>query len=79
MGTFYSCYHLSRVKLGPTMDVINECPLLQPISFKLSVQRNLSSNWFTEIPDLDVSGRLESIHVSFESVYSLTINKNICK
>lgn len=55
---------VSRVKLGPTMDVINECPLLQPISFKLSVQRNLSSSWFTEIPDLDVSGRLESIHVT---------------
>lgn len=54
---------VSRVKLGPTMDVINECPLLQPISFKLSVQRNLSSSWFTEIPDLDISGRLESIQL----------------
>lgn len=46
------------------METINESLLLQPISFQLAVQRNLSADWYTGCPDVDVSGRLESIHVS---------------
>lgn len=56
--------YIYRVKLDENMEVINECLLLQPISFKLAVQRNLSVGWFTELPDLDITGSLESIHVS---------------
>jgi len=53
---------VSRVKLGEDMNVAVECLLLQPISFQLTVKRNLSADWFTSVPNLDVSGRLESIH-----------------
>ncbi|KAG8245006.1 hypothetical protein J6590_012373 [Homalodisca vitripennis] len=45
------------------MDVIAEYPLLEPVSFQLDVRRNLTSCWRTDFPDLDVSGRLNSIHV----------------
>lgn len=44
--------------------VLNERILLQPISFTLSVIRNLSSSWYNESPDLDLSGKINSISVS---------------
>lgn len=44
--------------------ILNERILLQPISFTLSVIRNLSSSWYNESPDLDLSGKINSISVS---------------
>lgn len=38
--------------------------MLNPTSFALIIKRNLSSGWFKEIPELDISGRLKSIVVS---------------
>jgi vacuolar protein sorting-associated protein 13A/C len=52
-----------------TANESDEVRVLQPISFKLSVQRNLSSAWFTDVPDLEVGGRLDKIHVSKASNY----------
>lgn len=39
--------------------------ILNPTSFALIIKRNLSSGWYREIPELDISGRLKSIVVSF--------------
>lgn len=38
--------------------------ILNPTSFALILKRNLSSGWYKEIPELDISGRLKSIIVS---------------
>lgn len=38
--------------------------ILNPTTFALIIKRNLSSAWYKEIPELDVSGRLKSIVVS---------------
>lgn len=38
--------------------------ILNPTSFALIIKRNLSSGWYKEIPELDISGRLKSIVVS---------------
>lgn len=38
--------------------------ILDPTSFALIIKRNLSSGWYKEIPELDISGRLKSIVVS---------------
>ncbi|XP_046683901.1 vacuolar protein sorting-associated protein 13 isoform X2 [Homalodisca vitripennis] len=54
---------MSRARFAKNMDVIAEYPLLEPVSFQLDVRRNLTSCWRTDFPDLDVSGRLNSIHV----------------
>ncbi|KAK3913373.1 Vacuolar protein sorting-associated protein 13 [Frankliniella fusca] len=56
---------MSRVRLDKeTKTVLNERILLQPISFTLSVIRNLSSSWYNESPDLDLSGKINSISLS---------------
>ena len=41
----------------------NEVLLLQPVSFTLLVNRNLSTAWFVSIPDIEMSGRLERIEL----------------
>lgn len=38
--------------------------ILDPTSFALIIKRNLSSSWYKELPELDISGRLKSIVVS---------------
>lgn len=42
-----------------------DCLLLQPITFSLIVQRNLSSAWYTDHPDFDVVAMFDSIKVSY--------------
>lgn len=46
-----------------TFVVENEILLLEPVSFTLLIKRNLSTAWFTSIPDIDMSGRLNKINV----------------
>lgn len=41
----------------------NEVLLLQPLSFALLIKRNLSTAWFTSVPDIDMSGRLNKIEL----------------
>ncbi|XP_076625592.1 vacuolar protein sorting 13C isoform X3 [Colletes latitarsis] len=55
---------LSRVKLNmEKFEIENEILLLEPVSFTLLIKRNLSTAWFTSIPDIDMSGRLNKINV----------------
>ncbi|XP_017891074.1 vacuolar protein sorting-associated protein 13 isoform X2 [Ceratina calcarata] len=55
---------LSRVKLNmETFTIDNEILLLEPVSFTLLMKRNLSTAWFTSIPDIDMSGRLNKINI----------------
>lgn len=49
--------------------VSNDGNILDPTSFALIIKRNLSSSWYKEIPELDVSGRLNSIVVCFDNNY----------
>lgn len=41
----------------------NEILLLEPVSFTLLIKRNLSTAWFTSVPDIDMSGRLNKINI----------------
>ncbi|XP_076225482.1 vacuolar protein sorting 13C isoform X3 [Nomia melanderi] len=55
---------LSRAKLNvDEFAVENEILLLEPVSFTLLIKRNLSTSWFTSIPDIDMSGRLNKINL----------------
>jgi hypothetical protein len=74
-------YHLHifsyRAKLdNEAKEAINESLILQPITFGLLVLRNLSAGWYKEIPDIDLSGRLQSINVSTVK-HSLDVFKKI--
>lgn len=49
-------------------DLKHDENILNPTSFALIIKRNLSSAWYKEIPELDISGRLKSIVVSVQSI-----------
>lgn len=55
---------LMRVLLKPNYEVQFASVLLQPVSFHLWLKRNLSSMWYTDIPDIDIIAELQSIEVS---------------
>ncbi|XP_072763012.1 intermembrane lipid transfer protein Vps13 isoform X2 [Anoplolepis gracilipes] len=55
---------LSRVRLNTEKFTSeNEVLLLEPVTFTLLMKRNLSTAWFTAIPDIDMSGRLNKINL----------------
>ncbi|XP_067143145.1 intermembrane lipid transfer protein Vps13 isoform X2 [Centruroides vittatus] len=41
-----------------------ECLLLEPLTFTLSVVRNLAFNWHKDKPEIDVSGKLKAVTVT---------------
>uniref|UniRef100_A0A2M4CVW7 Putative vacuolar protein n=1 Tax=Anopheles darlingi TaxID=43151 RepID=A0A2M4CVW7_ANODA len=55
--------------------------VLSPTSFTLIMKRNLSSGWYRALPDLDISGRLNTIELNFVatdySVMMQIISKNM--
>lgn len=57
-------YFYNRVRLNIEKFLVqNEILLLEPVSFTLLIKRNLSTAWFTSIPDIDMSGRLNKINI----------------
>lgn len=46
------------------LQVIREQPLLDPVTFNLDVNRNLSAAWYREVPDLELSSRLGKIQLA---------------
>ncbi|XP_071444778.1 intermembrane lipid transfer protein Vps13 isoform X2 [Hetaerina americana] len=56
---------LMRVKLADEgVGVSEEWDLLDPISFGFRLQRNLSSSWYKDEPELEISGHLGSILIT---------------
>jgi len=53
---------LSRIRLDIMKFIAeNEVLLLEPVTFLLIVKRNLSTAWFTSIPNIDISGNINKI------------------
>ncbi|XP_055620155.1 intermembrane lipid transfer protein Vps13 isoform X3 [Toxorhynchites rutilus septentrionalis] len=61
--------------------VPDQSAVLSPTSFTLVVKRNLSSGWYRDKPDLDISGRLKAVELNFiatdYSVIMLILSKNM--
>lgn len=67
---------LSRVRLNvEKFTSENEVLLLEPVTFTLLMKRNLSTAWFTVIPDIDMSGRLNKINLLLSKEDYATILK----
>lgn len=66
-------FSLARIKLDNESRTVTKCPLLQPVTFSLHVKRNLSTSWYNVVPDIDLSGKLETITVSFYSIYLISL------
>uniref|UniRef100_A0A7N6BFF1 Vacuolar protein sorting 13 homolog A n=1 Tax=Anabas testudineus TaxID=64144 RepID=A0A7N6BFF1_ANATE len=45
-----------------------EIQLLKPVSLDLEIQRNLSSNWYHNIPDIEITAHLKPMSVSSNTV-----------
>ncbi|KAF2903862.1 hypothetical protein ILUMI_02321 [Ignelater luminosus] len=54
-------FSLARIKLDNESRTVTKCPLLQPVTFSLHVKRNLSTSWYNVVPDIDLSGKLDTI------------------
>lgn len=56
-------FKLSRVTVNNRNEIVKELTLLTPLTFKLTIKRNLSSSWYKAIPDIDIMGRIFSINL----------------
>lgn len=67
---------LSRIRLNvEKFTSENEVLLLEPVTFTLLIKRNLSTAWFTSIPDIEMSGRLNKINLLLSKEDYATILK----
>jgi len=67
---------LTRVRLNmEKFTSENEVLLLEPVTFTLLMKRNLSTAWFTAIPDIEMSGRLNKINLLLSKEDYATILK----
>lgn len=58
--------HFFRALVKPDTGVtIAQCLILDPISFGLEIFRNHSCSWYTEEPELQISGKLAAVKVIF--------------
>lgn len=51
------------MKYFPDMSYITSDNILNPTSFVLLIKRNLSSQWYKDHPQMEISGRLQAIEV----------------
>ncbi|XP_014254768.1 vacuolar protein sorting-associated protein 13 isoform X2 [Cimex lectularius] len=52
---------LSRATIDENLSCVQEISMITPITFKMSIQRNLSSAWFSDIPDLEIACVIQTI------------------
>ncbi|XP_065079310.1 intermembrane lipid transfer protein Vps13 isoform X3 [Ochlerotatus camptorhynchus] len=61
--------------------VPDQSAVLSPTSFTLIMKRNLSSGWYRDRPDMDISGRLKAVELNFiatdYSVIMQILSKNM--
>lgn len=55
--------HLTLVRIDTSKNDKVVSTLLDPISFTVSVKRNLSTTWYTSVADVDISGKIDAIKV----------------
>uniref|UniRef100_A0A8C3CVA6 Vacuolar protein sorting 13 homolog A n=1 Tax=Cairina moschata TaxID=8855 RepID=A0A8C3CVA6_CAIMO len=66
--------NLSELKSYYEQDTLqSEVQLLQPLNLEVVVERNLAAAWYTEAPDIEISGRLKPMNVSVTVVTSAVV------
>ncbi|XP_069482006.1 intermembrane lipid transfer protein VPS13A isoform X2 [Ambystoma mexicanum] len=59
----------------------NEIEILQPLNLEVTVERNLAAAWYSEIPDIKISGRLKPMNLILAqddlTTVLRTINENL--
>ena len=74
-------YNDFRAVLDTKLDFQNESLILDPITITVSVTRNLSAALFTEMPAIDITGKMKSVSANLSqkdySQIMLTLNENL--
>ncbi|KAF5289221.1 hypothetical protein FQR65_LT00109 [Abscondita terminalis] len=66
---------IARIKLDNNCQIVHKVLMLQPVTFALSIKRNLSNSWYKSIADIDLSGKINSIVVLLgQSDYGMIMN-----
>uniref|UniRef100_A0A8C5MNH3 Vacuolar protein sorting 13 homolog A n=1 Tax=Leptobrachium leishanense TaxID=445787 RepID=A0A8C5MNH3_9ANUR len=67
---------LSELKLYRAVcekDVLHpEVELLQPLNLDITIERNLAAAWYSEIPDIKITGHLKPMNVSVVNLFEFT-------
>lgn len=61
---------LMRVFLDDNYSYKEHVTIWQPMTFILTIKRNLSSTWYKDVPEVEISGHIINITVSIESIRS---------
>ncbi|KAL3279818.1 hypothetical protein HHI36_017325 [Cryptolaemus montrouzieri] len=70
-------FKLSKVKLNDKNQTVEEGIILEPLSSKLVIKRNLSASWYKVIPDIDMSGNINEIKVKFSHLDMATVTSTL--
>lgn len=62
------CYSFRTVLQSDSLQ--HDIEILKPVNMLLSVQWNLSAAWYTEIPGMEIKGKLQPMQVSMYIVES---------
>ncbi|XP_035670900.1 vacuolar protein sorting-associated protein 13C-like isoform X6 [Branchiostoma floridae] len=58
---------LTALKMSRGLMEKDECKaeilLIEPVNLRLSITRNLAAGWYHDVPEVDISGKLETINV----------------
>lgn len=57
---------VQRIELNSEHNVVQSCDLLEPVTFILTVRRNLSTSWYEAVPDVAVTGSIKTIKVKIQ-------------
>lgn len=64
---------ISRIQLNETSEKIHERYLLEPTTFNVAIKRNLSAGWYKDIPDINISGKIQTIKVRLVNCFFIII------
>ncbi|KAJ8307904.1 hypothetical protein KUTeg_014551 [Tegillarca granosa] len=81
MGINLSDLKVTRAVIAPSGSIHGECRILEPISIKLDITRNLSIGWYKDRPEIDITGTMEAVMVTISqgdfTMLMLVLNENL--
>lgn len=62
---------IHRAQYNLKLEEEQVCDILEPVTFVFTVRRNLSSSWYDAVPDITVTGNINSIKVAIREIRSI--------
>lgn len=55
---------INNIDVDAVLGIKTSVNMMDPMSFTLTVTRNLSFAWYTDVPEMNLSGHLKSVEVT---------------